>query len=58
MSRRLPAGEEALDLAERRQFDIAILDMVMPGLSGLDVLAKLRVTSGVRNHSADRPGDD
>ena len=36
------SGEEALDLAERRQFDIAILDMVMPGLSGLDVLEKLR----------------
>jgi DNA-binding NtrC family response regulator len=35
-------GEEALDLAERRQFDVVILDMVMPGLSGLEVLQKLR----------------
>jgi DNA-binding NtrC family response regulator len=39
------SGEEALDLAERRQFDIAILDMVMPGLSGLDVLEKLRASN-------------
>jgi DNA-binding NtrC family response regulator len=38
------SGEEALDLAERRQFDVVILDMVMPGLSGQDVLEKLRVS--------------
>jgi DNA-binding NtrC family response regulator len=35
-------GEEALDLTERRQFDVAVLDMVMPGMSGLEVLEKLR----------------
>ena len=35
------SGHEALDLAERRQFDVVILDMVMPGLSGLEVLEKL-----------------
>ncbi|MBI2823650.1 MAG: sigma-54-dependent Fis family transcriptional regulator [Planctomycetia bacterium] len=36
------SGEQALALAERRQFDVAILDMVMPGLSGLDLLERLR----------------
>jgi DNA-binding NtrC family response regulator len=35
-------GEEALALAERRQFDVAILDMRMPGMSGLELLEKLR----------------
>jgi DNA-binding NtrC family response regulator len=39
------SGEEALDLAERRQFDVAILDMVMPGMSGLTALEKLRVSN-------------
>jgi DNA-binding NtrC family response regulator len=38
-------GEEALDLAERRQFDVVVLDMVMPGLSGLEVLEKLRASN-------------
>jgi DNA-binding NtrC family response regulator len=38
------SGEEALELAERRQFDVVILDMVMPGLSGLHVLDKLRAS--------------
>ena len=36
------SGEEALGLAERRHFDVAVLDMVMPGLSGLQLLEKLK----------------
>ena len=39
-------GEESLGLCERRQFDVMILDMVMPGLSGIEVLEKLK-----QNHS-------
>ncbi|MCH8045981.1 MAG: sigma-54-dependent Fis family transcriptional regulator [Planctomycetes bacterium] len=39
-------GEEALGLCGRRQFDVMILDMVMPGLSGIEVLEKLK-----ENHS-------
>jgi len=35
-------GEEALQLAERRQFDVVVLDMVMPGLSGLQVLERMK----------------
>jgi DNA-binding NtrC family response regulator len=37
-----PDGDAALALAERRQFDVALLDMVMPGLSGLELLEKLK----------------
>jgi len=35
-------GESALDALEAGQFDLAILDMHMPGLSGLDVIRQLR----------------
>ena len=38
-------GEQGLALAERRQFDVAILDMVMPGMSGLQLLEKLKSTN-------------
>ena len=35
-------GEEALDLLEQRVFNVVVLDMMMPGISGLDVLKELR----------------
>jgi DNA-binding NtrC family response regulator len=35
-------GETALALAERRQFDVAVIDMMMPGMSGLELLERLR----------------
>lgn len=35
-------GEQALDALESAQFDLAVLDMHMPGLSGLDVIRQLR----------------
>ena len=35
-------GREALDLITGRGFDLILLDMVMPGMSGLDVLAEIR----------------
>lgn len=35
-------GEHALDLAEQRAFDVIVLDMVMPGCSGMDVLKALQ----------------
>jgi len=37
-------GEEALDLAERRQFSVAIVDMMMPGISGVELLGKLKAS--------------
>ncbi len=36
------SGREALDLIAGRGFDLVLLDMVMPGLSGLETLAELR----------------
>jgi len=39
------SGEEALGMAERRQFDVAVLDMVMPSLSGLQLLEKLKASN-------------
>jgi DNA-binding NtrC family response regulator len=36
-------GEQALQMAERRQFDVVVLDMMMPGLSGIQVLEQLKL---------------
>jgi DNA-binding NtrC family response regulator len=35
-------GERALDLVEQKAFDVMVLDLAMPGLSGLDVLKELK----------------
>jgi DNA-binding NtrC family response regulator len=35
-------GHEALELCDRRTFDVAIVDMNMPGLTGLEVLERLK----------------
>lgn len=35
-------GDEALDLARRERPDLVVLDLMMPGRSGLEVLAELR----------------
>ncbi len=37
-------GEQALQLASLRQFDVVILDMIMPGLSGIQVLEQLKLS--------------
>jgi DNA-binding NtrC family response regulator len=37
-------GEDALAQAERKAFDLVLLDLAMPGMSGLDVLDKLKGT--------------
>lgn len=34
-------GEEALEWLQKRDFQVALLDMMMPGLSGVDVLRRL-----------------
>jgi len=38
------SGREALDLIAARPFDLVILDILMPGMTGLEVLARLRET--------------
>ena len=40
--RKPPAGKKRLSLAEHRQFDVAVVDMMMPGLSGLELLERLK----------------
>lgn len=35
-------GEEAIELCERQHFDVAILDIRMPEMTGLEVLKKIR----------------
>ena len=42
------SGEEALEQLEKESFDLVILDVLMPGLSGMETLAKIR-----ESHSAD-----
>ncbi|MEA2569676.1 MAG: eukaryotic-like serine/threonine-protein kinase [Acidobacteriota bacterium] len=40
-------GREALELIERDPYDLILLDVMMPEVSGLDVLAKVRETKAV-----------
>jgi two-component system KDP operon response regulator KdpE len=40
-------GEEALQMAASHPFDLVILDLMLPGLSGLDVCRALRAESSV-----------
>ena len=40
-------GQDALELVERQRPDLVILDIVMPGMDGLEVLKQVRETSGV-----------
>src|SRR5690349_18271992 len=37
-------GEQALQLASLRQFDVIVLDMIMPGMTGIQVLEQLKLT--------------
>lgn len=37
-----PGGDEALALVRAQDYDVAVLDMSMPGLSGLDLVKRLK----------------
>jgi DNA-binding NtrC family response regulator len=39
------SGEEALECLNKRNFDVALLDMMMPGLSGVEVLERINAES-------------
>lgn len=41
------SGERALELFEREQFDLAILDIMMPGLDGFEVCRRMRAVSDI-----------
>lgn len=41
-------GEEALRLAGSGEFDCILLDVMMPGLSGIEVCQRLRALPGLR----------
>lgn len=40
-------GQEALDLFAQEEFQLVLLDIMMPGLDGIAVLARIRETSNV-----------
>lgn len=40
-------GREGLERAERGSFDIVLLDVMLPGMNGLEVLRRLRASSDV-----------
>ena len=40
-------GEDGLEVLKAQNFDLLILDIMMPGMSGLDVLKKVRQTSDI-----------
>ncbi len=44
-----PSGAAAWELAQRKVFDVAIVDMVMPGMTGLELLREMKA-HGVEAH--------
>jgi two-component system, OmpR family, alkaline phosphatase synthesis response regulator PhoP len=41
------SGANAIDLVRREHFDVLLLDLMMPGVTGLDVLSEVRKFSRV-----------
>ncbi len=42
-------GEQALELLAEHEPDIVLLDMMMPGIDGLETLRRLRKTAGLEH---------
>ena len=51
-------GEDALELAKNNEFDIILLDVMLPGLSGFDVCQAIREFSDVPIIMLTAKGDD
>ncbi|MDO5155679.1 MAG: response regulator transcription factor [Eubacteriales bacterium] len=51
-------GEEALELAKQNEFDIILLDVMLPGLSGFEVCQAIREFSDVPIIMLTAKGDD
>ncbi|HKZ60985.1 MAG TPA: response regulator [Nitrososphaera sp.] len=45
------SGQECLDLLKKQEFDLILLDLAMPGMSGLDVLSELGEFAASRPHN-------
>ncbi len=43
------SGEEALKIAESKPFDLVVLDLMLPGINGINVARKLRADQKTRN---------
>ena len=43
------SGEEAVELAERNQYDLILMDLGLPGIDGIEATRKIRV-SEAENH--------
>ena len=52
------SGEKGLDAARGGAFDLVILDIMMPGINGLDVLKKIRLSSNIPVIMLTARGDD
>lgn len=42
-------GQEGLDLAKAQKPDFILLDIIMPGMNGLDVLKEMKANAGLLN---------
>ncbi|WP_160173735.1 response regulator [Nitrincola sp. A-D6] len=40
-------GLDALEMMRQRQYDLVLLDLLMPGMSGLDVMQQIRMHPGL-----------
>jgi len=43
------SGEAAIDVAKKIDFDVIILDVQMPGITGIDVLKKIKIKNPLTN---------